>query len=138
MRFRDRFIRFMYGRNGVDQLGQAESVALIVLIILGLFVRRVPVLSSLIYLLGLAGFIHLYFRIFSRNIVKRQRENQWFLNWRYQAAIRLGKLKARWQQRKYYRFYKCPTCRQKVRVPKGHGKICITCPKCRESFVRKS
>ena len=42
------------------------------------------------------------------------------------------------EQRKIYKFYKCPMCKQEGRVPRGHGKICITCPKCREEFIRRS
>ena len=44
-------------------------------------------------------------------------------------------MKKRWAQRGTYRFFKCPQCRQIVRVPKGRGKICITCPKCKTEFM---
>ena len=138
MRLRNRFIRFMYGRNGVDQLGQAESFVLLALVILGLFFGRVPVVRSILYIVVLAGFIHMYFRMFSKNIAKRQKENQWFCNWRYQFAIRRNKRRVRREQRKIYSYFKCPMCKQKVRVPKGRGKVCITCPKCRQEFVRKA
>ena len=47
-------------------------------------------------------------------------------------------LKKRWAQRSTYRFFKCPQCKQTVRVPKGRGKICITCPKCKTEFIKKS
>lgn len=137
MRLRDRFARFMYGRNGADQLGQAESLVILILIILGLFFRG-GIVGTIIYLISLAGFIHLYFRMFSKNIAKRQKENQWFLNLRYGRAVSRNKRKVHREQKKIYSFFKCPMCKQKVRVPKGRGKICITCPKCRQEFVRKA
>ena len=82
--------------------------------------------------------IHMYFRVFSRNVNKRYAENQKFLNARYEWTIKAERRKKRFAQRKQYKFFKCPMCKQEVRVPRGHGKICITCPKCREQFVRRS
>jgi len=137
MKFRDRIVQFMYGRNGVDQLGRAELTVVMVLVIVSMFCRK-TIVGPILDLIGLAGFVHLYFRMFSRNLAKRQRENQWFLNLRYDWVVKWNKRKSHHEQKKIYRFFSCPMCHQKVRVPKGRGKICITCPKCREEFVRKS
>ena len=71
----------------------------------------------------------MYFRVFSRNINKRYAENQKFLNARYEWTVKAERRKKRFAQRKQYKFFKCPMCKQEVRVPRGHGKICITCPK---------
>ena len=65
-------------------------------------------------------------------------QKQKYLNCRYGLAVKHQKTNTHMEQRKIYHFYKCPQCSQKVRVPKGHGKICITCPKCKMEFVRKS
>ena len=54
------------------------------------------------------------------------------------ACMAMNNMKKRWAQRGTYRFFKCPQCRQTVRVPKGRGKICITCPKCKTEFIKKS
>ncbi len=54
------------------------------------------------------------------------------------AVVKKNNLKKRWAQRSTYRFFKCPQCKQTVRVPKGRGKICITCPKCKTEFIKKS
>ena len=79
-----------------------------------------------------------YFRILSRNVSKRYEENQRYLNAKYRAVVKKNNLKKRWAQRSTYRFFKCPQCKQTVRVPKGRGKICITCPKCKTEFIKKS
>ena len=57
---------------------------------------------------------------------------------KYRAVVKKNNMKKRWAQRSTYRFYKCPQCKQTVRVPKGRGKICITCPKCKTEFIKKS
>ena len=130
---REKLARFMVGRNGVDDLARFESWFVLVVLILSIFTR-----SELLDLIAIALIVHMYFRVFSRNVSKRYEENQKFLNFRYDWTVKWNRKKKHFEQRKMYKFYKCPMCRQEVRVPRGHGKICITCPKCREEFIRRS
>ena len=130
---REKLARFMVGRNGVDDLARFESLFVLVVLILSIFTR-----SGLLDLIAIAFIVHMYFRVFSRNVSKRYEENQKFLNFRYDWTVKWNRKKKHFEQRKMYKFYKCPMCRQEVRVPRGHGKICITCPKCREEFIRRS
>ena len=130
---REKFMRFMQGRNGVDQLGKTLNTVTLVLLLISMFTRW-----TILYVIALVLMVYTYFRIFSKNIPKRYAENQKFCNWRYDMAIKKNKKKQEWEQRKIYRFFRCPMCKQKVRVPKGRGKICITCPKCRQEFVKRS
>ena len=132
-RMREKFMRFMQGRNGVDQLGKTLNTVTLVLLLVSMFTRW-----SILYIIAMVLMVYTYFRIFSKNIPKRYAENQKFCNWRYDMAIKKNKRKQEWEQRKIYRFFRCPMCKQKVRVPKGRGKICITCPKCRQEFVKRS
>lgn len=130
---KQKFMRFMQGRNGVDQLSQFLNIVAIVTFVLYLITKW-----KLIYWAAIGLLVYTYFRIFSKNISKRSIENQKFCNLRYDLAIKKNNFKKEWEQRKIYRFFRCPMCHQKVRVPKGRGKICITCPKCREEFIRRS
>lgn len=130
---RMKFTRFMQGRNGVDQLAQFLNIIVLILLVVSIFTKSVILDIVPFVLMG-----YMYFRIFSRNIPKRSMENQRFCNMRYDFAIKKNKWKKEWEQRKIYRFFRCPMCHQKVRVPKGRGKICITCPKCRQEFIRRS
>lgn len=134
---RERFQRFMSGRYGADELSKTLSIAVVVCLVVSLFSGLLPVLSIL-YWIGLGLMVYNTYRMFSRNVSKRHEENQKFLNARYQAAVKKNARKKRWEQRDTYRFFKCPSCKQQVRVPKGRGKICITCPKCRAEFIKKS
>lgn len=142
---RNRFQDFMYGRYGNDQLNQFLSVAALVVLIVNLFVK-IPFL----WLGALALLIWTYFRMFSRNTSRRYAENERFLSLisrfrrdgggysGYSRQQSAASRRAEREQRKYYRFFVCPHCSQKVRVPKGKGKIEITCPKCRTSFIKKT
>lgn len=130
---RERVQKFMEGRYGFDALSKASLALTIVFMAASMFAR-----NRILYLLSLLLLVYCYFRAFSRNIEKRQRENQSFCNIRYRSVVKWNTWKARQAQRKLYRFYKCPQCRQKVRVPKGKGKICITCPRCQAEFIKKS
>lgn len=133
MRMRERMQGFMAGRYGTDQLSKLILWISLACLAVSMFTRL-----NVFYILGLVLLIYTYYRMFSRNVAKRYAENQKYLNWRCGFAVRRNKRKVHWEQRKIYRFYKCPQCRQKVRVPKGKGKVAITCPKCRMEFVRKS
>lgn len=130
---RNRFQEFMYGRYGTDQLSRFLSMAALVLLIISLFVH-IPI----IYIAALAILAWSYFRMFSRNTSKRYVENEKFLSFisRFTGFFRNGKTYR--EQQKVYKYFTCPQCRQKVRVPRGKGKICITCPKCRTEFIKKS
>lgn len=130
---RQKLQRFMMGRYGGDQLGQIYTGASLVLLIVSMFTGW-----NLLYLAGLGLMIYETYRMMSRNIEKRYAENQKFATWRYKRVIERNKRKEHRKQRKIYHFYKCPSCSQKVRVPKGKGKICITCPKCKTEFIKKS
>ncbi len=127
-----KFQNFMAGRYGMDQLNQFLSIISLILVILSIF------LSNLLFIIGLALMIYTYFRMFSRNISKRSAENQKFLNLKYSLATKRERSIRHREQKKIYRFFRCPSCKQKVRVPKGRGKICITCPKCKMEFYKKS
>ena len=129
---RERFQRFMVGRYGPDSLTQTMAVAALVLMILGMFGPR------LFSWLAMALLVAVYFRMFSRNIPARSQENAKYYYLRTQVQKRLAQYKTRWAQRKYYRYYRCPHCHQQLRVPRGRGKIEITCPKCHTEFVKKS
>lgn len=133
MSFRDRIANWMSGRNGMDDLARFESGFVVALLVVSLFSRW-----GLLYVVALAVMIHMYFRMFSKNVSKRYEENQKYLNFRYQTVVWWNKKKKHFAQRKMYRFFRCPNCKQEVRVPRGHGRICITCPKCRTEFIKRT
>lgn len=133
MKAREKMQQFMYGRYGNDQLSRVYLGITLVLLVLSLFTHW-----TIFYIAGIVLLIYCYYRMFSKNITRMSAQNQKYLNFRYGLAVKRQKVKTRMQQRRVYHFYKCPQCKQKVRVPKGHGKICITCPKCRAEFIRKS
>jgi DNA-directed RNA polymerase subunit RPC12/RpoP len=130
---KEKLMQFMSGRHGLDELARFQSVLVLVLLILGMITRW-----NIFTLLALVLMVYMYFRVFSRNHARRYEENRKYLDFRGKRIASWNKFKKRVAQRRDYRFYKCPSCRQEVRVPKGHGKIEITCPKCRERFIRKS
>lgn len=130
---REKFYQFMSGRNGMDDLSRMETLLALILLVPGIITK-----INLFSFLALLVIIHMYFRMFSKNTAKRYEENQKYLNFRYNRTVAWNRFKKRMAESKTHRFYKCPSCKQKVRVPKGHGKIEITCPKCRETFMRKS
>ena len=128
-----RFSKFMQGRYGVDSLSRFLSVVLLVIIVLGLFIR-IP-FSGLI---TLALLVILYWRMFSRSIPKRYEENQKFLHIRDKFLGRFSSFGSNLSQMKDYHIYKCPRCNQKIRIPRGKGHIMVRCPRCGFEFHKKS
>lgn len=131
--FRQRMERLMYGRYGGDQLSKLYMGLAMVCLILNIFTGLM-----IFYIAGVLLMGYSVYRSFSKDISKMSAQNQKYLNWRYQRAVKHSNTRKHWAQRREYRFYKCPDCRQKVRVPRGHGKIAITCPKCHAEFIKKS
>ena len=123
----------MQGRYGADQMGQMLSAVSMVFLIISLFSR-----NQAWFLLAVIGIVYNYFRMFSKNISKRYAENQKYLKMTAGIRRKLAYWKSQLAQRKIYHIYRCPGCKQKIRVPRGHGKIEIRCPKCNTRFVKKS
>ena len=128
--------RVMAGRYGVDEYSRFLNIVALVYLVLSILFNNG--LSVFFWLLAIISLVWTYFRMFSRNTYKRRAENNAYLTIRYSMTRKLSGLKQRMQQKRYYRFYKCPKCGITTRVPKGKGKIRITCPKCGEIFQRKS
>ena len=129
---RNALMRFMYGRYGQDQLNLFLLVSYLVLYCIFLFTRFVP-----LYWVSLALLAWTLFRLLSRNAPRRRAENAKFLKL-------IGPLQ-RWfdLRRTIYRdkehcYFKCPHCGQQLRVPRGKGKITVTCRSCGASFEEKS
>lgn len=132
-RFKDKMARFMSGRYGMDQLSRNLSLICLVLLIVTMFVR-----NNVIYMMALVGIVYTYFRVFSRNISRRSEENEKYLKFHYKVVGKLNKIKFRITDSKTHRIFRCPSCSQKIRVPRGKGKISIKCPKCRIEFIKKT
>ena len=130
---KERMQRFMAGRYGNDQLNQFIFIVAIISMVLEIITR-----PSLFYTLTLVLLILAYVRVFSRNINKRYEENMKFLQKKDAILNKFRKQKYYAAQRRNFHIYTCPQCKQKIRIPKGKGKISITCPKCRTSFIKKS
>lgn len=131
--FSEKISRFMYGRNGMDKLSRDIYYLSLLLLVVEIFSK-----SNIIYILSFIGFAYSMFRIMSRNVSSRQKENQKYYYWKSRRLNTLNQKKLRLQDRKTHRYFKCPNCGQTLRVPKGKGRISITCPKCSNKFIKKA
>ena len=113
------------GRYGTDKLNMAILIAGVAVCFLGMFVPF-AMLKLAFSTLSWALMFWAIFRMLSRNTYKRYRENSRYLRFVEQIKDR------------QHRYFTCPRCRQPVRVPRGKGKIAITCPKCKEKFIKKT
>lgn len=129
---KEKLYRFMQGRYGSDQLNRFLMILVIICFVLSLFG------VSIFYVLGIALFVYAYFRMLSKNIYKRRAENSVYLRYEYKVRQKAAAFKRNMIQRKTHHIYKCPSCRQKIRIPRGKGKIEIRCPKCGQTFIKKS
>lgn len=128
------FRKFMQGRYGTDQLSIGLLVVLLFLSLLGRFVKFGRIIDILYVIVG----VFIFYRIFSKNISKRYQENMKFLKYWYPIKNKLSRNIKNIKDARHYRYYKCVNCGQKLRVPRGKGKIAVTCPKCKTSMIKKS
>lgn len=137
---KEKFIRFMSGRYGSDNLSKFILTVAIICIVLQMVLAPVSgFLSRLFYWLVLILLAINIFRMFSRNTVARYKENCKYVTIKlkvigfFKGLVGKGPAVDR-----SHKIFKCPSCSQKVRVPRGRGRIAITCPKCRTQFVKRS
>ena len=131
----DRLRRFMFGRYGGDELSKALLVlSFILLLVMNFVPKDLRFLEIVAYIPA----IICMFRIFSRNIYKRRNENYKYLKIKNKIVMWFKNNINRIKTLKNYKYYTCSNCKQKLRVPRGKGKISITCPKCNSSFKGKS
>lgn len=129
---KEKLQRFMWGRYGNDRFNQFLMIVALVCLTLSFLGLKI------FYVLALALMIYAYYRMFSRNVGRRSVENQWYLKKEMKVRGWWQQKKKAFAQRRDYRIYKCPKCGQKLRVPRGKGKIAIRCRKCGEEFIRKT
>lgn len=130
---KEKFLRFMYGRNGMDAFNRSLFLTAIILYVLSSLTD-----VGLLYWISVVMLFYAYYRMFSKNLYKRSEENRTYLNktakFRYKAQIKWSHLK----QLRTHHIYKCPTCKQKIRIPRGKGRIEIRCPRCKSTFIKNS
>ena len=124
MNFSMWFRQFMTGRYGTDKLNTVILTTALIICLVGVFFRGLA--SAMLTLVSYSLMGWAIFRTFSRNTYKRYQENRKYLMF-------LERLRDR-----EHRYFACPKCKQSVRIPRGKGKVAITCPRCRERFIRKS
>ena len=127
-----RLRNFMYGRNGTDALALVFLGGGLLLGVLYRFTAWLPVYGA-----SLACYIYSLFRTFSRNVGKRRAENAKFEGFWRKVKNKWSLLRSGAEERKAYRHFRCPSCRQKIRIPRGRGKVEVRCPSCGTAFVKK-
>lgn len=130
---KDKFRRFMVGRYGTDELNQFLSILILVFFVINIITR-----SRIFYGLEALCLLLIYIRMFSKNTSKRFQENQKYLHYRFYVEESMKKLRFQLQQGRKYKIFRCPGCGQKIRIPRGHGKIQIHCRACGNDFMGKS
>ncbi|MEG0876039.1 MAG: zinc ribbon domain-containing protein [Oscillospiraceae bacterium] len=92
----------------------------------------------MLFVVALFAIIFSYFRTFSKNMEKRRAENAKYLKFKSGITDWFKLRREMWQQRREYKFFKCPSCKAVLRVPRGKGKIRVVCKKCGNAFEKKT
>ena len=129
---KEKFYLFMQGRYGIDQLNSFLMIVCIICFIVNMFIGSI-VLTFIAY----GTWLFVIFRMFSKNIYARNRENDKYLNF-FSPLSRWLKLKLMSKQDPSNKYFSCPKCKQMVRVPKGHGTVVVTCPNCQNKFEKRT
>ena len=132
MSFRERMARFWIGRNGPDRLYHFLVLLSLALMIVNFFVG-----SWILYLLEIVFLSAAFFRLFSKNLYRRQRENQAFLAFFGRIKRFFALRKNKFRDRKTHIYRKCPSCKKVLRLPRVKGKHTVCCPCCNNRFSVK-
>ena len=128
--------RFMYGRNGIDQLGRVTLYGIVALCVVRMFVQRVPIAVSILSSVEIVLWVLLLCRMFSKNLEKRRAENAKFMAWWEPKRNELRGAKMR-RADTAHKYVRC-SCGTYCRVPRNVGKVELTCPKCGAKRVVKT
>ena len=129
---KEKFYRFMQGRYGIDQLNSFLMIVCVICFIVNMFIG-----SIILFFISYGTWLFVIFRMFSKNIYARNRENDKYLNF-FSPLSRWLKLKLMSKQDPSNKYFSCPKCKQMVRVPKGHGTVVVTCPNCQNKFEKRT
>ena len=129
----DFFRRFMAGRYGSDPLNNALLILGIALIIVARILGWAWMNVFILALLCLC-----YFRMFSRNTVKRSAENRKYLELRWKWRTGIKQAWVRLKNLRKYKYFKCPECHALLRLPRKVGEVTVTCGKCKHSLKKKA
>lgn len=132
-KFKEGSRRFMAGRYGADALSQGIIIAGLVLFLLAVFTR-----IGLFSLLAMALYIWAIFRMYSRNGEKRAQENARYLAATRKLRTSVNQALTRLKNRKKYRYFRCPNCHARLRLPRGVGEVTVNCGQCKHSFRKKA
>lgn len=132
-KIRAAFSRFMSGRYGTDQLNMTMLWTALIMSIIGSIAK-----VGLITLMADALLLLMFFRMLSKDRYKRQHENQMYLQKTYKITQSVTEWANRMKNSKKYRYFTCPKCKKRLRVPRGVGSITITCKGCGNKFDKKA
>ena len=130
---RESFRKLMVGRRGADELSLALLVTGLTLSLISSITR-----IGLFYLIGLVAYGFSIFRMFSRNIEKRYAENMKFKSLWQNGSSGLHQFINRVKNLRKYKYFKCPECHARLRLPRKVGEVTVTCGKCRHAFKQKA
>ncbi len=131
-RLKERFSRFMVGRYGMDLLGRFLIWVWLFEAVLNLFVQ-----SMYLSFVGTILCLIIFYRMFSKNLVKRRRENAAWYAFSQKVKSELHRLRVRIRDRKKFHFFHCPNCKAPIRMPRINGKFNVRCQKCSHSFTKE-
>lgn len=127
------FQKFMTGRSGADELSLALLIFALLVSILASFTG-----SALFAILNIAAYVLCIYRMFSRNVVRRRTENQKFISGWHSAKRFASQSWVRVKNMRKYKYFKCPECHARLRLPRKVGEVTITCGKCKHAFKKKA
>lgn len=133
MQWISKLMFYMKGRYGYDEL---SKILILVGLVLSVFSNFTG--GFLLNMLALASIAFGGLRVLSKEKGNRRKELQQYMKWKQSVLSRYRKYRNRWIQRKAFKITKCPSCKQKIRIPRGRKKVRVTCPSCQNKFIKKT